>query len=74
MPRDREDGTSSGGATSNQEPPSMPLLTELIAFYVTVAIKISLLRSYESIGPEASPEPHRDSFIVCRIIRFFDRP
>ena len=36
---------SSGGATSNREPPSMPLLAELIVFSVAAAIKISLLRS-----------------------------
>jgi hypothetical protein len=36
---------SSGGATSSRESPSMPLLAELVAFNVTVTIKISLLRS-----------------------------
>jgi len=34
----------------------MPLLAELVAFYVIVAIKISLLRSWESHPAESIPE------------------
>ena len=36
--------TSAGGATSIRNRPSMPLLTELVASDITLAIKISLLR------------------------------
>ena len=56
MVRETRKTFSSVGATSDQEPPSMPLLAELVAFYVIVAIKISLLRSWESHRAESSPE------------------
>jgi hypothetical protein len=54
--RETRKAISSGGATSNLERPSMPLLTELVTFYVIVAIKISLLRSWESHPAESIPE------------------
>jgi hypothetical protein len=54
--RETRKAISSVGATSNLERPSMPLLTELVTFYVIVAIKISLLRSWESHRAESSPE------------------
>ena len=56
MARETRKATSSVGATSNQDPPYMPLLTELVAFYVTVAIKISLLRSWQFHRAESSPQ------------------
>jgi hypothetical protein len=54
--RETRKAISSVGATSNLERPSMPLLTELVTFYVIVAIKISLLRSWESHRAESIPE------------------
>src|SRR5215475_4326953 len=53
--RETRKAASSVGATSNQDPPYMPLLAELIAFHVTVAIKISLLRSWESCRLNQAP-------------------
>ena len=45
VPAGGKSENSSTGAASNQETPSMPLLAELVPCILTVAIKISLLRS-----------------------------
>ncbi|HEY2422692.1 MAG TPA: hypothetical protein VGH55_01240 [Chthoniobacterales bacterium] len=59
-------GISSGGATSNREQLYMPLLAELLTFYVTVAIKISLLRSWVDYRETDSAPESRTIFVAAR--------